>query len=451
MHPILAAQVAIFVVLINKFVIDVDAVVPIISFCAGSAHTCVVFNTKQMKCAGARFEWGSATTNTIPNSYFGDASTEIGANLPFIDVGTSIGVEQVSCGDLHVCMRLDTGDMKCLGQNLYGQAGLGITNSTVGEVNGNIGNRLNAVQVGPALQVLDIALGMHHSCAVVTGNKVKCFGYNFSGQLGRGNTNNAGSSPCDMGSELPYTNLGADVEVASIFSQAQANHNCVILSAPAASAQRIKCWGLNDKYQLGYGDTNNRGDIAGEMGSSLPLVDLGTTSTVKKLALGTQHTCALLATDALKCWGSGSNGQLSSGANATISATGNSIPTVAIDSGKTIKFIAAGITHTCIVYTDLTTIKCVGYNGNGQLGQGDATQRGATPTTKIPNIPAISLGTGALQIASIHGGRLFTCAVFVDGTVKCFGINYGQFATGTSGSIGDSAGEMGSNLIASSF
>ena len=33
----------------------------------------------------------------------------------------------------------------------------------------------------------------------------------------------------------------------------------------------VKCWGKNDKGQLGIGDTDNRGDAAGEMGASLPL------------------------------------------------------------------------------------------------------------------------------------------------------------------------------------
>ena len=37
----------------------------------------------------------------------------------------------------------------------------------------------------------------------------------------------------------------------------------------------LKCWGYNFYGQLGLGDTNDRGDQGGEMGDSLPSVDLG--------------------------------------------------------------------------------------------------------------------------------------------------------------------------------
>ncbi|KAJ1463959.1 hypothetical protein T484DRAFT_1871935 [Baffinella frigidus] len=69
----------------------------------------------------------------------------------------------------------------------------------------------------------------------------------------------------------------------------------------------VKCWGLNDYGQLGYGDTIQRGDNANEMGAStpshagglvgfakvyLPTVDLA--GTAVRIELGEQHSCALL-------------------------------------------------------------------------------------------------------------------------------------------------------------
>ena len=46
-------------------------------------------------------------------------------------------------------------------------------------------------------------------------------------------------------------------------------HSAVILDNGT-----VKCWGYNLHGQLGYGDTNNKGDNSGEMGDNLPSVDL---------------------------------------------------------------------------------------------------------------------------------------------------------------------------------
>ena len=73
-------------------------------------------------------------------------------------------------------------------------------------------------------------------------------------------------------------------------------HTCAILNDDT-----VKCWGLNDHGQLGYEDTENRGDGSNEMGNNLATVDLG--KTVKQLDAGEEHTCAILNDDTLKCWG----------------------------------------------------------------------------------------------------------------------------------------------------
>ena len=67
---------------------------------------------------------------------------------------------------------------------------------------------------------------------------------------------------------------------------------------------------MNTDYgQLGYGDTNNRGDSSGEMGDNLTVIDLGAGFNVTGITEGcrNEHSCAVdgefEALSALKCWG----------------------------------------------------------------------------------------------------------------------------------------------------
>ena len=117
-------------------------------------------------------------------------------------------------------------------------------------------------------------------------------------------------------------------------------HTCAVLNDDT-----VKCWGLNDYGQLGYGDTNYRGD-ANEMGDNLPTVDLGSGKSIKSLVAGFVHTCAVLNDDTVKCWGRNTYGQLGYGdtndRGDEANEMGDNLPTVDLGSGKSIKFLVAG-------------------------------------------------------------------------------------------------------------
>ena len=61
--------------------------------------------------------------------------------------------------------------------------------------------------------------------------------------------------------------------------------------------------GTNDGGQLGYEDKLTRGNGIGAMGDDLPVVDLGEDQRAIAVAAGWYHTCALLYTGDVKCWG----------------------------------------------------------------------------------------------------------------------------------------------------
>jgi hypothetical protein len=75
----------------------------------------------------------------------------------------------------------------------------------------------------------------------------------------------------------------------------------------------VKCWGSNVNGQLGLGDTQQRGDGPGELGATLPAVDLGPGRTALQLTAGYNHTCARLDDGSVKCWGLNDVGQLGLG------------------------------------------------------------------------------------------------------------------------------------------
>eukprot|EP01084_Bolivina_argentea_P079018 143399_1 len=121
-----------------------------------------------------------------------------------------------------------------------------------------MGNALLEVGLGTGFNVTDIVAGWYHTCALSTLNKIKCWGYNNKGCLGYGDTNNRGDGGGEMGNALLGIDLGTGFNVTDIVSGT--HHTCAL-----STLNKIKCWGRNHYGQLGYGDTNDRGDDAGEM------------------------------------------------------------------------------------------------------------------------------------------------------------------------------------------
>lgn len=419
------------------------------SICSGEWHSCAVFDNHRAKCWGLKSSWGLTAYSA---DSFGDDVLELGERLPFVDIGIEAMIDSISCGGSHVCMKLDIGYMKCLGSNINGQTGIGVTNDVVGVVSGHQSDKLPVVVLGSRVKVINMALGNQHTCALVTRNQVKCFGQNYHGQLGIGNASEVGRSLITLGNDLPFVDFGTGAEISSVHSGASANHNCAIFSEPIGFRQRVKCWGHNSAYQLGYGDQNNRGDEPGEMGNDLQFVDLGIESRVKQLALGCAYTCALLIDNSLKCFGAEFFQISKLDLVDPVYITGEGIPVIQIDSGKKIKLITSGYQHICIVYDDQVTMKCIGQNESGQLGQGDKLRIDSSRTNILSSLPAIDLGTGSLKTNLVISGNSHNCVTFADSSVKCFGSNlYGQLATGSKMNAGDQPHTMGMNLHFSSL
>lgn len=142
--------------------------------------------------------------------------------------------------------------------------------------------------------------------------------------------------------------------------------------------QEVKCWGGNNFGQLGYGNTNAIGDD--ESLAGLPAVNIG--ANVTSIATGNFTTCAHMADNSLKCWGSGSLGKLGLGHEDTIGDDEVPADIDPILIGSDISQVTAGINHTCVLGLDNGQVKCFGQGLFGQLGNGDIDNIG---DDEVPN------------------------------------------------------------------
>ena len=219
---------------------------------------------------------------------------------------------------------------------------------------------------------------------------VKCWGLSGSGQLGDGRT---------YGGLVPVDVIGLGRGVAAI--SAGGDHTCALTESGA-----VKCWGANSSGQLGDGTRTN---------SSVAVDVSGLGSGVQAISAGTDHTCALTVSGAVKCWGSNGYGQLGDGTR-----TNSSVAVDVSGLGSGVQAISAGNRDTCAV-TDSGAVKCWGWNRFGQLGDGTRTD------SSVP-VDVSGLGSG---VAVIRTGGKHTCALTVSGAVKCWGRNrWGQLGDG---------------------
>ncbi len=245
-----------------------------------------------------------------------------------------------------------------------------------------------AFATSPAGNVL--ATGSGHSCALSGAGTVQCWGSNITGQLGDGTTTDR---------KAPRTVVG--ITTATQVSSNGGVHTCAVLVDGT-----VQCWGKNDYGQLGIG-----GNSFGY--STRPTGVPGITSAVS-VSAGRYHTCAVLASGAVQCWGHNNNGQLGDGT--TVSST---LPVTVSGIGNA-REVSAGHVHTCAV---LTTggIQCWGNNAAGQLGN----------NTKAGSSVPVSV-SGMSDAKQVAVGSAFTCAVRNDGSVQCWGDNgLGQLGIGT--------------------
>ncbi|MDO8264298.1 MAG: hypothetical protein Q7T21_13905 [Gallionella sp.] len=307
---------------------------------------------------------------------------------PVTVTGLAGPVTAVQAGGFHTCALLTGGAVQCWGDNALGQLGDGTTTTP----------RTSPVAVPGILTATALALGGDFSCALLSNGTVKCWGGNGQGRLGNGIMPSGSSTPVTT----PVTVSGVSTAIAITAGR---GHACAVLSGGT-----VKCWGDNSAAMLGNGTTTN---------SSIPITTTGLTNAVA-LTAGAVHTCARLADNTVQCWGDNANAQVGPGSitNSTTPATVlSSSPNTAITN---VSAVTAGSLHGCGLI-DVGTVRCWGSNGSGQLGTA-AYARSSTANL----VPGISTAT------AITAGSWHSCALLPNGTISCWGENiYGQLGDNT--------------------
>jgi alpha-tubulin suppressor-like RCC1 family protein len=379
--------------------------VPRVALAGGGAHTCALFADGTVWC------WGANAHGQLGVDTGGADSTPV-------HVGGIAGAVALAAGDDHTCAALADGSAWCWGANGSGQLGSPATS----------GDSIAPVQVMtdatiPLAQVIGLAGGGAHTCAVTAAGAVACWGDNTSGQLGVDPT---GTPPVPSSNAALAVDLGADLATGL---SARALHTCATLAegtltcwggaaaawtpAPVASptdaaavaagadfacALRagggIACWGQNLNGQFGNGSTLATPADMTALAVAVP----------RALVTGAAHSCVLLADGTVRCWGA--NDRLQTG-----SATAQAVP-VDVQLARSAVALDAGGANACAVLVD-GKAACWGDNANGQLGSA------APAESEIP----VAVGGGTLtDLVGIAAGP-HACAVRADGTVWCWGRN----------------------------
>jgi alpha-tubulin suppressor-like RCC1 family protein len=175
---------------------------------AGDDHVCAILGDGALVC------WGGAGNGRLGSggtSNIGDGTNEMGTKLAAVSLGSSSTAIAVSAGQAHTCVVFTSTEVKCFGDGGTGRLGQD-SQTTLGDLPSEMGTNLPAIDLGLGRTALAVSAGAEHTCALLDNATLKCWGSGDSGRRGSSNMSNVGGSSGDMAA-LVAVNLGTDTTV----------------------------------------------------------------------------------------------------------------------------------------------------------------------------------------------------------------------------------------------
>ena len=372
--------------------VSISAVDPTGRIAAGDKHTCAIAVDDTIWC------WGDNTYSQLGSSLFADEFSLVPVQTTALP-GTRIA-KRIVVGANHTCVLATDGTVWCWGYNGYGSIGVAD------------GNQSDPVQVTLGATATMIAAGGFTTCAVLSDNSVKCWGRNNKGQLGNGTSGTAAVNSPVYASLVPASFTVAHMEIG-------ATHTCAVSGVGATW-----CWGEF---------TNGRLGTTGLSNAVTPSATASLGSTASEVAAGGAHTCALLSTGSVTCFGNNNMGQLGQ-----VLATASSSSPTLVNLASTATHVAAGGQFTCVLLST-ATVHCFGDNASGQLGSG--------ASGSVRETAAVVTGlTGT--VIDVTTGTSHACAVMSTGEVRCWGLNdFGQLGIGSQSNVSSATAIASLNVV----
>lgn len=167
---------------------------------------------------------------------------------------------------------------------------------------------------------------------------------------------------------------------------------------------KVRCWGRGTYGQLGSGVASSQ---------NVPVQVSGLPDLAKSVAAGSGHSCALLVDGSVHCWGDGVYGQIGNGEK---TKQPEPVQVSGLESG--VRAIAAAGDHTCALKENGQVV-CWGFGASGQLGNGETEDQAAPVSVD-----------GLANVTALTAGSVHMCALLTTGRAKCWGF-------GTSGQLGN--------------
>lgn len=371
---------------------------------AGGNQTCALIEGGRVRCWGDNRsgQLGYGNTQNVGDN---ESPWEVG------DIQLPTGVLEVRAGGSHVCaLTQNLGEVICWGRGDDGVLGTGNENA-VGD--DELPANLSPIALGANAGVL--SSGGRHNCILDTSSRVRCWGSAFLGSLGYGNNESIGDN------ELPAVAGTVELGATAIQISAGLSHTCAVLSDG-----RVRCWGFNSSGQLGIGSVQPIGDD--EFPNTTTPLSFGVDAV--KVVTGSLSTCTLFEDGTVRCWGRGGEGRLGRG-DGSDEAVGDDESVINVEpvdlGGASAVDIVSGSEHTCVLL-DSHEVLCWGPNTSGAVGNGSTAPVGddETPGEAGP----VVLDGDVLQVAS---GSSHVCAVLEDYRVRCWGeVGFGRLGLGPS-------------------